>query len=116
MKMALLKIEFYTGSGKMTKTIECLDFIKVAEVYFPANIQVNDVPYYGIDENNIAYIRITRFSRNTAKDFKNALIELILKLSEETKLPIWICGGDAPIILNELKSTDIDINHYLNYQ
>ena len=39
----LLKIEFYTGSGKMIKTIECLDFIKVDEVYFPANIQVNDL-------------------------------------------------------------------------
>ena len=44
----------------------------------------------------------------------NALIGLILKLFEETKLPIWMCGGDAPIILNELKSTNIDINHCPN--
>ena len=33
-----------------------------------ANIQINDVPYWGIDENNIAYIRVSRFSKNTAKN------------------------------------------------
>ena len=44
----------------------------------------------------------------------NGLIGLILKIYEETKLPIWMCGGDAPIILNELKNTNIDINHSPN--
>tara|TARA_Y100001968_G_scaffold38422_1_gene29335 strand:+ start:61 stop:804 length:744 start_codon:yes stop_codon:yes gene_type:complete len=44
----------------------------------------------------------------------NALLGLILKLFDETKLPIWMCGGDAPIILNELKNTNIDINHCPN--
>ncbi len=44
----------------------------------------------------------------------NGLIGLILKIFEETKLPIWICGGDAPMILNELKNTNIDINHCPN--
>ena len=44
----------------------------------------------------------------------NALVGLILKLFEETKLPIWMCGGDAPIILNELKSINIDINYCPN--
>ena len=44
----------------------------------------------------------------------NGLIGLILQIYEETKLPIWICGGDAPIILNELKNKNIDINHCPN--
>ncbi len=44
----------------------------------------------------------------------NGLLGLILRTFEETKLPIWICGGDAPIILNELKNTDIAINHCPN--
>jgi len=44
----------------------------------------------------------------------NALIGLILKLFEETRLPIWMCGGDALIILNELKNENIDINHSPN--
>ncbi len=48
------------------------------------------------------------------KGSMNALIGLILKLDQDTNLPIWMCGGDAPIILNELKSTNIDINHCPN--
>ena len=44
----------------------------------------------------------------------NGLTGLILKIFEETKLPIWICGGDALIILNELKNTNIYINHCPN--
>ena len=44
----------------------------------------------------------------------NGLLGLILKIFEETKLPIWICGGDAQIILNELRKTNIDINHCPN--
>ena len=44
----------------------------------------------------------------------NGLLGLILKIFEETKLPIWMCGGDAPLILNELKNTNIDINHCPN--
>ena len=44
----------------------------------------------------------------------NSLIGLILKLYEETKLPIWLCGGDAPIILSELKDKSIDIIHCPN--
>ena len=41
----------------------------------------------------------------------NGLTGLILQISEETKLPIWMCGGDAPIILNELRNKNININH-----
>jgi len=44
----------------------------------------------------------------------NSLIGLILQIFEQTKLPIWICGGDAPIILNELKNKNIDITHSPN--
>ena len=44
----------------------------------------------------------------------NSLIGLILQIFEQTKLPIWICGGDAPIILNELKNKNIDINYCPN--
>ena len=44
----------------------------------------------------------------------NGLLGLILRIFEETKLPIWMCGGDAPLILNELKNTHIDINYCPN--
>ena len=41
-----------------------------------ANIVVKHVPYWGIDEDGIGYIRITKFSRNTFKDFSEALNDL----------------------------------------
>ena len=41
-----------------------------------SNIAVKHVPYWSIDENSIGYIRVTRFSRNTYKDFSKALREL----------------------------------------
>ena len=44
----------------------------------------------------------------------NGLLGLILQTYEETKLPIWLCGGDASMILNELKNKPFKINHYPN--
>ena len=44
----------------------------------------------------------------------NGLTGLILQVFEETKLPLWLCGGDAQIILDELKKKDIDINYHPN--
>ena len=38
-----------------------------------SSIVVKHVPYWGVDKNNIGYIRITRFSRNASKDFKKGL-------------------------------------------
>ena len=38
-------------------------------------IDVNDMPYYGVD-NGIGYVRITRFSRDTAREFRKAVEEL----------------------------------------
>ena len=44
----------------------------------------------------------------------NGLLGIILQIFEETKLPIWLCGGDAPMILNELKNKKINIIHAPN--
>jgi len=44
----------------------------------------------------------------------NGLLGLIIQTFEETKLPIWLCGGDAPIILNELNNSNINIKHFPN--
>ncbi|UCH09031.1 MAG: S41 family peptidase [Fidelibacterota bacterium] len=38
-------------------------------------IKVNDLPYYGVD-NGIGYIRVSRFSRDAAKEVRNAISEL----------------------------------------
>ncbi len=49
---------------------ELLDVTLVRE-----EIKVNDMPYYGVDDG-IGYIRLTRFSRDTAKEFRKAVVEL----------------------------------------
>ena len=41
-----------------------------------SNIKIEHVPYWGVNTDGIGYIRITRFSKNSAKDFKNGLKEL----------------------------------------
>ena len=43
---------------------------------YRSNIKLRNVPYWGIDDNGIGYVRITRFSKNVDKDFKCALLEL----------------------------------------
>ena len=59
---------------------------------------------------------IFQYETNKAmiKGAMNSLIGLILKLYYDTKLPIWMCGGDAPIILNQLINTNVKINHCPN--
>ena len=42
-----------------------------------ANIPLKNVPYVGINDEGIGYIRITRFSKNSDKDFKNGLKKII---------------------------------------
>ena len=71
-----------------------------------------------LDNPIIKKIPIETFQHETHKAMIrgaiNGLLGLILKIFEETKLPIWMCGGDAPLILNELKNTNIDINYCPN--
>jgi len=38
-----------------------------------AQIKVKHLPYFGIDDNGVGYIRLTKFSKNSSKDFKTAL-------------------------------------------
>ena len=41
-----------------------------------SNIPLKNVPYWGVDDNGVGYIRINRFSKNSDKDFKQGLEEL----------------------------------------
>ena len=52
-------------------TKERIDFRLVRD-----NIVVKHVPYWGVDDNNIGYIRLTKFSKNASKDFKKAIVDL----------------------------------------
>tara|TARA_B100000700_G_scaffold120712_1_gene135569 strand:- start:4679 stop:5350 length:672 start_codon:yes stop_codon:yes gene_type:complete len=72
---------------------------------------------------NLKFPIIKEIPKDTFQyDTKNAMIKgaitglsgLILQIYEENNLPIWLCGGDAQIILNELKRKNIDINYHPN--
>ena len=67
-----------------------------------SNIVVKHVPYWGIDENDIGYIRITRFSRNASKDFKIGLEEL---QKQNIKGLIIDLRGNSGGLLNTVVST-----------
>ena len=73
---------------------------------------------FNLEHPIINSIPIETFQHETKKAMIrgaiNGLLGLILQIFEETKLPIWLCGGDAPVILNELKNKNIYIIHSPN--
>lgn len=42
-------------------------------------VEIGSIPYYGMIENDIAYVRLTNFTENCAEDVRNALEELKAK-------------------------------------
>ena len=69
-----------------------------------ANIIIKHVPYWGVDENGIGYIRITKFSKNTAKDFSTGLQELI---DDDMKgLIIDLRGNSGGLLSNSINILD----------
>jgi len=69
-----------------------------------SNIVVKHVPYWGIDKNNIGYIRITRFSRNASKDFKKGLEEL--QKQNINGLVIDLRGNSGGLLSNAINISD----------
>ena len=65
----LLKIKVLRKPGKQIKEF----------LFRRDNITINDVPYWGIDENKIGYVKINKFSKFTSDYFKEA----ITKMNEE---------------------------------
>ncbi len=61
-------------------------------------IDVESVPYYGLIENDIAYIRLTEFSNGAGADVRSALIELKDKGAKKVILDLRGNGGG---LLNE---------------
>ena len=69
-----------------------------------ANIIIKHVPYWGVDENGIGYIRITKFSKNTAKDFGKAMQDLI---DDDMKgLIIDLRGNSGGLLSNSINILD----------
>ncbi len=43
-----------------------------------------------------------------------ALIGTLIEAQRKAMMPLWICGGDAPILVKELKESSIDVIHHPN--
>jgi len=69
-----------------------------------SNIRVKHVPYWGIDEDNIGYIRLTKFSKNASKDFRIALEELNKKKIDG--LIIDLRGNSGGLLNNAINILD----------
>jgi carboxyl-terminal processing protease len=70
-----------------------------------ANIKLNDVPYFGLDGNSIGYIRIKKFSKNTAKEFREAMVDMT---DDGMKgLVIDLRGNSGGLLNNAIKMLDV---------
>ncbi len=70
-----------------------------------ANIIVKDVPFWEVNNDGVAYIRIKKFSKNTAKDFRAALNQ-VLKNSKTKGLIIDLRGNTGGLLSNALNILD----------
>ncbi len=70
-----------------------------------SNIIVKDVPFWEVNNEGVGYIRIKKFSKNTAKDFRVALNE-ILKNSSAKGLVIDLRGNTGGLLSNALNILD----------
>ena len=63
-------------------------------------------------------IPIEQFPMSTEKSMikgsLQALIGTIIEAQTYTKVPIWLCGGDATLLLKALKARNIDVIHQPN--
>ena len=69
-----------------------------------ANIRVKHVPYWGIDADGIGYIKLSRFSRNAASDFKEALVAF--KKENINGLVIDLRGNSGGLLNNAINILD----------
>jgi len=70
-----------------------------------ANIKLNDVPYWGLNKENIGYIRIKKFSKNTAKEFRDAMVEMTK--NGMAGLVIDVRGNSGGLLNNAINMLDV---------
>ena len=69
-----------------------------------ANIIIKHVPYWGVDEKGIGYIRITKFSKNSARDFSKAIQEIVKQ--DINGLIIDLRGNSGGLLNNSINILD----------
>ncbi|MFB0517518.1 MAG: S41 family peptidase [Candidatus Neomarinimicrobiota bacterium] len=75
-------------------------------------IKINDMPYYGVDDG-IGYIRVNRFSRDTAQEFRKVVTELQVQGIEGLILDLRDNPGgllqDAVVMVDAIVEPGVDI-------
>ncbi len=61
---------------------------------------------------------IAKFPLNTDEAMQRgslqALVGTLTQAVKEKQMPLWLCGGDAPLLLEELKQNKLEVIHYPN--
>ena len=59
-----------------------------------------------------------QFPVSTAKAMQRgtlqALIGALIEAQKEANMPLWLCGGDAPVLIEELRKREIVVEHHPN--
>jgi len=76
------------------------------------NISINNIPYWGLDEDNIGYIKINKFSKFTSDYFKEALESMVSDGMESLIIDLRSNGGgllrESTNILDFLLERDVE--------
>ena len=63
-------------------------------------------------------MQLKQFPINTAEAMQRgclqALVGAIILAQKEANMPIWLCGGDAPVLMQELSKRNTHAVHHPN--
>ena len=71
-------------------------------------VTVGSVPYFGLLENNIGYVKLRSFTRNCSNDLKNAIIKL--KEQSATSLILDLRGNPGGLLNESVKIANFFVN------
>ena len=71
-------------------------------------VTVSSVPYFGLLENNIGYVKLRSFTRNCSNDLKNAILKL--KEQSATSLILDLRGNPGGLLNESVKIANFFVN------
>ena len=71
-------------------------------------VTVGSVPYFGLLENNIGYVKLRSFTRNCSNDLKNAILKL--KEQRATSLILDLRGNPGGLLNESVKIANFFVN------
>ncbi|MDC3032200.1 S41 family peptidase [Bacteroidota bacterium] len=71
-------------------------------------VTVGSVPYFGLLENNVGYVKLRSFTRNCSNDLKNAILKL--KEQSATSLILDLRGNPGGLLNESVKIANFFVN------